>query len=44
VAAAFFLSAGCGFVTGAADLAGTGEVDIKCAPSAARNSRTLRYS
>src|SRR6267142_239223 len=38
------LSGGSGFVTGAADPAGTGEVDIKFAPSAARNLQTLRYS
>jgi hypothetical protein len=38
------LSGDGGFVTGAADSAGTGEVDIKFAPSAATNLQTLRYS
>src|SRR6266436_7657893 len=37
VAAGLSLSAGSGFVTGAADSAGTGEADIKCGPSAVRN-------
>jgi len=43
-AAGLSLSGGSGFVTGAADSAGTGEADIKFAPSAARNLQTLRYS
>src|SRR6266852_3473197 len=44
VAAGLSVSAGRGFVTGAADSAGTGEADIKFAPSAARNLQTMRYS
>src|SRR5258706_12896123 len=43
-AAGLSLSGGNGFVTGAADSAGSGEVDIQFAPSAARKLRTLRYS
>jgi hypothetical protein len=38
------LCGGNGFVTEVGDWAGTGEVDIKCAPSAVRNLQTLRYS
>src|SRR6266481_5294843 len=43
-AAGLSLSGGSDFVSGAADLAGTGEVDIKFAPSVARNLQSLRHS
>jgi hypothetical protein len=43
-AAGFSLCGASGFVTEAAESAGTGEVDIKFAPSVKRNLQALRCS